>query len=258
MSLRVLIVDDEPLARERIRALLATDSDVEILGECASGEDAVRAIRDRHPDLLFLDVQMPGMDGFETLAAAAADRPAAMPAVIFVTAYDQHAVRAFEVHAQDYLLKPFDRERFTTALERAKTDLAAARAGDVTSRVTDLLASQERARRIARRLVINTPGRVLFLAVAEIDWIESAGNYVRIHAAAESHLYRETMRELESKLDPEEFLRIHRSTIVRIDRIRELRPWFHGAFVVVLRDGTELQSSRGFSEKLRTLFGRQG
>ncbi len=256
MSLRVLIVDDEPLARERIRALLAADSEVEILGECASGEDAVRAIRDHRPDLVFLDVQMPGMDGFETLAAAAAERTGAMPAVIFVTAYDEHALRAFEVHAQDYLLKPFDGARFATALERAKRDRA--RGGDVTARLTDLLADQERTRRTMRRLVINSSGRVLFLGVSEIDWIESAGNYVRIHAGAEAHLYRETLRDLEAKLDPEEFLRIHRSTIVRIERIRELRPWFHGAFVVVLRDGTELQSSRGFSVKLRALFGSHG
>ncbi|MFN0152657.1 MAG: LytR/AlgR family response regulator transcription factor [bacterium] len=256
MSLRVLIVDDESLARERIRSLLATDAGIEIVGECASGEAAVRAICDRGPDLVFLDVQMPGMDGFETLAAAAAARSGETPAVIFVTAYDQHALRAFEVHAQDYLLKPFDRERFTAALERAKA--ARARGGDVAARLAELLADQERARRTVRRLVIHTAGRVLFLAVSEVDWIESAGNYVRIHAGAEAHLYRETMRDLEAKLDPDEFLRIHRSTIVRIERIRELRPWFHGAFVVVLRDGTELQSSRGFSEKLRSRFGSLG
>jgi len=250
-----LIVDDEPLARERIRALLAGDSEVEILGECASGEEAVRAIRAGRPDLLFLDVQMPGMDGFETLAAAAAAEPGRVPAVVFVTAYDRHAVRAFEVHAQDYLLKPFDRARFTAALERAKAAIASAHGGGVTERLAELLDGRERARRTLRRLVIHSAGRILFLGVSEIDWIEAAGNYARIHAGAESHLYRETMRELESKLDGEEFLRIHRSTIVRVDRIRELRPWFHGAFVVVLRDGTELQSSRGFSGRLRALSG---
>lgn len=253
MSVRVLIVDDEPLARERIRALLAGDSEVEILGECASGEEAVSAIRAGRPDLLFLDVQMPGMDGFETLAAAAAAEPGRVPAVVFVTAYDRHAVRAFEVHAQDYLLKPFDRARFTAALERAKA--AIAHGGGVTERLAELLDGRARARRTLRRLVIHSAGRILFLGVSEIDWIEAAGNYARIHAGAESHLYRETMRELESKLDGEEFLRIHRSTIVRVDRIRELRPWFHGAFVVVLRDGTELQSSRGFSGRLRALSG---
>lgn len=256
MSLRVLIVDDEPLARERIRALLAGDPDIEILGECASGEDALRTIRVAHPDLLFLDVQMPGMDGFDTLAAAAAADPSRVPAVIFVTAYDQHAVRAFEVHAQDYLLKPFDRARFDAALGRAKAAVASARGGGITERLAELLDGQERARRTLRRLVVNASGRIVFLNVSEIDWIEAAGNYVRLHLGTDAHLLRETMNSIESRLNPELFYRIHRSHIVNIERIKELQPWFNGEYVVILRNGARLTLSRGYREKLQEKLGK--
>jgi two-component system, LytTR family, response regulator len=254
MKLTALIVDDEPLARERIRGLLASDSDVVVIGECASGAEAVQAIRAKRPDLLFLDVQMPGMDGFETLAAVHADAGDAIPAVVFVTAYDQFAVRAFEVHALDYLLKPFDRERFAAALRRAKADVERAQSGEMTARLTALLEGRRPQSPYLRRLVVNGAGRILVVDVADIRWIESEGNYVRLHTTADAHLHRETMKALEARLDPEEFLRIHRSIIVRIDRVKELRPWFHGAYIVVLSDGTELSSSRGFSARLKTVF----
>jgi two-component system LytT family response regulator len=256
MSLRVLIVDDEPLARERIRTLLAGEPDVSVAGECAGGEEALRTVRVERPDLVFLDVQMPGLDGFETVARLGELCGAAMPAVIFVTAYDKHAVRAFEVHALDYLLKPFDRARFAGALARARSHIGRkAPAGPPDDRIARLVAEREGVARRPRRLVIHDGGRIIFLPVSEIDWLEAAGNYVRIHAGSESYLHRETLRSLEARLDPEQFLRIGRSAIVRIDQVRELRPWFHGAFVVCLRDGTELQSSRGFSGRLRAFLG---
>jgi two-component system, LytTR family, response regulator len=254
MSLTALIVDDEPLARERIRGLLAADSDVVVIGECASGAEAVRAVRANRPDLLFLDVQMPGMDGFETLEAIHAGRGGAIPAVVFVTAYDQFAVRAFEVHALDYLLKPFDRERFAAAVRRAKANVERAQSGEVATRLAALLAGRRPQSPYLRRLVVSGAGRILVVDVADIRWIESEGNYVRLHTSADAYLHRETMKALEARLDPEEFLRIHRSAIVRIDRVKELRPWFHGAYIVVLSDGTELQSSRGFSGRLKAVF----
>lgn len=249
--IRALIIDDEPLARERIRSLVAADVEIEIAGECANGDEAVGAILRERPDLLFLDVQMPGTDGFEVLEAIP---PEAMPVVIFVTAYDQHALRAFEVHALDYLLKPFDEERFRRSLERAKEFLHARRMRTPDGRLDALLEDLAAERRYLRRLVIHAPGRVFFLRAEEIDWIESAGNYVRIHVGPEAHLHRETMRELEARLDPERFLRIHRSTIVNLDQVRDLKPLFHGGYVVTLKDGTELASSRNYTERLRALF----
>jgi two-component system LytT family response regulator len=254
MSLTALIVDDEPLARERIRSLLAADSEVVIIGECASGAEAVQSIRANRPDLLFLDVQMPEMDGFETLAAVHADHGDAIPAVVFVTAYDQFAVRAFEVHAVDYLLKPFDRERFAAAVRRAKSDVERAQSGEMAASLAALLAGRRPQSPYLRRLVVTVAGRSLVVDVADIRWIESDGNYVRLHTTADAYLHRETMKALEARLDPEEFLRIHRSTIVRIDRVKELRPWFHGAYIVVLSDGTELPSSRNFSGRLKAVF----
>jgi two-component system LytT family response regulator len=252
ISIRALIVDDEPLARERIRSLLAADGEIEVAGECANGEEAVSATLRERPDLLFLDVQMPGLDGFDVLGELP---PEVMPVVIFVTAYDQHALRAFEVHALDYLLKPFDEARFRRSLERAKGFARARRARAADGRLDALLEELAAERRYVKRLVIQAPGRVFFLRAEEIDWIETAGNYVRLHVGAEAHLHRETMRDLESRLDPERFLRIHRSTIVNLDQIRDLKPLFHGGYAVTLKDGTELTSSRNYAERLRSLFG---
>jgi len=253
MKIRTLIVDDEPLARERIWTLLADEHDVEIIGECANGRDAAAAIQKQGPDLLFLDVQMPELDGFGVLDQIAA---AKMPAIIFVTAYDQYALRAFEVHALDYLLKPFDRERFQKALHRARLQIQQTKNGEVNTRVLALLEELRAEKKWLDRLVIKSGGRVFFLKAEEIDWIEAAGNYVRLHVEREAHLLRETVKNLETQLDPKKFLRINRSTIVRIDRIKELQPWFNGEYAIILQDGTQLTSSRGYGEKLDELLGK--
>jgi two-component system LytT family response regulator len=252
-KIRALIVDDEPLAREKIVDLLAGDVSVEIIGECADGLSAAAAIKAQAPDLLFLDVQMPELDGFGVLEMLEAAR---MPVVIFVTAYDQYALRAFEVHALDYLLKPFDRERFGKALERARRQIEQARAGTMNRQLVALLADLQARPKRLERLVIKAGGRVFFLRADEIDWVEAAANYVRLHVGKETHLLRETINGLAERLDPEKFLRIHRSTIINLERIKELQPWFHGDYVVILRDGTQLTSSRSYREELHKLLGK--
>ncbi|MGH7718931.1 MAG: LytR/AlgR family response regulator transcription factor [Gemmatimonadaceae bacterium] len=254
MRIRTLIVDDEPLARLRLRNLLRDEPDVDVVGECADGESAILEIERRRPDLVFLDVQMPELGGFDVIEAMGATR---IPLLIFVTAYDQHALRAFEVHALDYLLKPFEDERFRATLRRARVHLRGQRAGGrddrgdarLRSLVNDLSAQH----RFLERIVVRSSGRVFFLRADEIDWIEAADNYVRLHLGRSSHLLRETLKELERKLDPAHFVRIHRSAIVRVDRIKEMQPWFHGEYVVILRDGTRLHSSRTFSKELREI-----
>lgn len=248
MSLRVVLVDDEPLARERLRSLLETEADVELVAECADGVEAVAAVRSGRPDLVFLDVQMPGMDGFEVLDAL---DPATLPAVVFVTAYDRYALKAFDVHAVDYLLKPFDRQRFASALERARLDL---RADDAGRRILALVADLRRERRPQQRIVVKAAGRVFFLRPPEIDWMEAAGNYVRLHVGKKSYLVRETMKGLEDRLDPDTFVRIHRSRIVNLDRVRELQPWFHGEHLIVLTTGEQLTTSRRHSVRLQELL----
>lgn len=250
-KIRALIIDDEPLARERIRTLLSVEEDVEIIGECADGREAVSTIKKESPDLLFLDVQMPEMSGFEVLEKIGAER---LPSIIFVTAYDHYALRAFDVHALDYLLKPFDRERFQTALRRARLEIERAQGGHLQERLLLLLADLKVEQKYLERLVIKDAGRVFFLRTEEIDWIESAGNYVRLHVARESHLLRETMNTLESRLNSAKFLRIHRTTIINVERIRELHPLFRGEYILVLRDGTRLTSGRAYKEKLQELL----
>lgn len=249
----VLLVDDEPLAREMIREMLKDDSDIEIVGECVNGREAVEAIQEHNPDLIFLDVQMPEVGGFEVLEAL---KSVNVPHVIFVTAYDQYAVRAFEVHALDYLLKPFDRERFESAWRRAKAHILASRNGEVDQRILAILEELKAGSKYLERLVIKSGGRVFFLDTDDIDWIEAEGNYVSVHTGKKSHLLRETISSLESQLDPKKFLRIHRSSIVRIDRIKELQPWFHGEYRVVLQDGTQLTLSRNYRENLQEALGR--
>jgi two-component system, LytTR family, response regulator len=253
LKVRTLIVDDEPLGRERIRTLLREDPDVEVIGECSDGRQAVAAIERLKPDLFFLDVQMPEMDGFAVLDAIAGKH---MPAIIFVTAYDRYAVQAFEVHALDYLLKSFDRERFHNAVERAKGEIRRLREGALNERLAGLLEEMESRKSRLTRVVIKSGGRIFFLPVEEIDWVEAADNYVRIHARRESHLVRETLQSLEGRLDSRKFLRIHRSTIVNLDRIRELQPLFHGDYAVHLQDGTELTLSRNYRQKLGEPLGR--
>jgi len=251
-TIRAVIVDDEPLGRTLIREMLRSDPEIEIAGECSNGSEAINMIGNLHPDLVFLDVQMPEIDGFAVLAALEAAR---LPMIVFVTAYDQYAVQAFEVHAVDYLLKPFDRERFQRSLQRAKAQLRLERRSDVSERILALLEERKLKTKYLERVVIKANGRVFFLKTSEIDWIEAAGNYVSLHVKKESYLLRETIGGMESQLDPATFPRIHRSQIVNLDRIRELRPWSHGEYHVILHDGTQLTLSRTYRERLHCLLG---
>lgn len=245
-KIRALIVDDEPLARRRIKSLLAHDQSVEVIGECSDGYKAVSSIGELCPDLVFLDIQMPAMDGFGVIKTIGAE----MPTVIFVTAYDQYALKAFEVNALDYLLKPFDRSRFQKTLERAKAMIRGLQDGNVNHQLLSLLGDLRREQNIPDRFIIKSGGRVVFLRVEEIDWMCAVGNYVRLQVGRDSHLMRETMTGMESKLDPVSFMRIHRSTIVNLDRVKEVQPWAKGESVVIMRDGTRLIMSRRYRERL--------
>ena len=251
---RVLIVDDEPLARERLRTLLQDDPAFEIVGEAADGTTAAESIMALQPDLVFLDVQMPGADGFDVIDAVGADK---MPFVVFVTAYDRYALRAFDVHALDYLLKPFDRERFREALGRAQAQIERnANSGDIERRLAAIVQDLKPAKARTDRFVVKSGGRIFFVRTAEIDWIEAAGNYVKLHVGNDSHLIRETMNAVEAKLSPDMFVRIHRCHIVNIEQVRELQPWFNGEYVVFLKNGTRLTLSRGYRERLQDRIGR--
>jgi len=254
VKIRVLIVDDEPIARERLRSLVASESDLETVCECRDGNEAVAAIRRERPDLVFLDVQIPELDGFGVVKALEGEK---LPVFVFVTAYDQYALQAFEVHAVDYLLKPFDEERFQRALGRARRAIEAEQGGGVNERLLALLKDLQPEPRYLERVVVKNSGRLFFLRSDEIDWIESSGNYVSLHAGKESHLLRETMSALEERLDPAHFIRIHRTAIVRIDQIKELHPLFHGEYEVVLRDTTRLTLSRSYRDRLQTLLGKE-
>jgi two-component system, LytTR family, response regulator len=250
MSIRALVVDDEPLARRTIQRFLGKNAGVDVVGECGDGESAVRAIRERKPDLVFLDVQMPEMDGFQVISEIGADE---MPVTIFVTAHDGFALRAFDSNAIDYLLKPFGKERFERALARAKQRMAGKLHHDEVRRILSSLERLAAKRRHQDRLAIPKNGRILFVATKDIDWIEAEGNYVRLHVGNREHEFRETLSELEEKLSPADFLRIHRSTIVNIQRIKEIQPWFHGYHRVLLQDGTALRMSRYQHEIARKL-----
>lgn len=255
VKVRALIIDDEPLARDRLRKFLSKSKEVELIGECADGLEAIERIQQESPDLIFLDVQMPELDGFGVLARLSSE---AMPAVIFVTAYDQFALKAFEVHAVDYLLKPFDQERFQTALQRALDRIRHRQSGELNQRLSDLLAEVRPAQKQTERLAIKSGGRVVFIKTEDLDWVESADNYVVLHIGHESHMHRETMNAMEEQLPEPKFMRISRSTIVNVDRIKELQPLFHGEYAVILRNGTRLTLSRTYREKLDKLMGRLG
>ncbi|MDB4878233.1 MAG: yehT 1 [Gemmatimonadetes bacterium] len=252
-KIRAVIVDDEELGRDRISSLLELQPDVEIVAICSDGASAVETIERAQPDLVFLDVQMPGMDGFEVVENL---EPTNLPAIVFVTAHDGHAIRAFEIHALDFLLKPFDQTRFEKALERARGQLARnhAQGPVIDSRIVSLLEELHEERKYPERLIIKSSGRVFFVRTEEIDWVEASGNYVKVHTKSEAHLLRESMKNMEAKLDPKTFVRIHRSAIVNIDRIKELEPWFHGEYIVIMRDGTRLTASRVFSDRLSALI----
>jgi len=257
VKIRTLIVDDEPLARDRLRSLLERDPEIEIIGDCSNGRQAVETISKEAPDLVFLDIQMPELDGFGVLAElqAKVGRGSPQPAVVFVTAYDRFALKAFEVHALDYLLKPFDRERFNKALARAKEQISKHQAQDLSAKLSNLLADLRPESKGADRLAVKTSGRVIFVKLDDIDWIEAADNYVNIHVGQTSHLLRETMASIEQRLPPSNFIRISRSSIVNIDRVKELQPLFHGEYAVILRTGARLTLTRGYRESLARLTG---
>lgn len=293
MNIRALIVDDEPLARRRLRQLLREAGDVEVVGECGNGADAIDAIRATAPDLVFLDIQMPAPDGFGVVEAIGPER---MPIVIFVTAYDRYALRAFDAQALDYLLKPFDRERFTRTLTRARAAVAQARPAALTAQLIAWLQAHQRdvagglasapaatpafgpafgpasvpasgpgsaavaapapaAAAAPDHLVSRSTGRLALVRTADIDWISADSNYACLHVGRESHLVRESLATLAVRLAPARFRRIHRSTIVNLDRVKELQPGFRGDYVVVLRDGTRLTLSRSHRRELPELFG---
>src|SRR5688500_9813060 len=264
-KIRTLVVDDEPIARERVLSLLQQEDDVEVVGECGDGAQAVAAIQHQVPDLVFLDVQMPGVDGFGVIEAIGPER---MPTVVFVTAYDEYALRAFEVHALDYLLKPFGRDRFRETLQHARSSLDRQRAGDLGRKLLALVGDKDGALSPVTspvfngtlkldRLVVKSGGRVFFLRTEDIDWIEAAGNYVRLHMGEESHLFRETMNNIEARLDTARFVRVHRSRIVNTDRIKELQPAPTGEYVVLLHTGARLPLSRGYRDKLQEQLGKR-
>ena len=250
-SIRTIIADDEGLARKKLRILLSTEGSVDLIAECQDGKQTVAAVLEHKPDLLFLDIQMPDFDGFKVLDQIPADR---MPIVIFTTAFDQYAIRAFDAHALDYLLKPFHQERVHKALERVKQELLKAHEQSVKARILELLSEAKPKTKPLRRLVIRTAGRVVFLDMNEIDWIEAAANYVKLHVGKESYLLREGIGHISAKLDPERFVRIHRSSIVNVNRIRELQPCESGEYIAVLRDGKELSCSRGCRPQLLRLI----
>jgi two-component system LytT family response regulator len=252
LPIRAVIADDEPPARRRIRALLERERDVDVVRECTNGRDAVAAVSELRPDLLFLDVQMPEGDGFDVLSALQGSH---LPIVVFVTAYDAYALRAFDVHAVDYLLKPFEPERFRVALDRARAQLRHRDDPDIDRRLLAMLGDLRRpAPAYAERIPVKSAGRIRLVNVDEIDYVAAETNYVRLHTGARSYLLRETLNAVEAKLDPARFVRIHRSTIVRIDRVQEVEPLFQGEYVIILRSGVKLTSARSYRSKLREVL----
>jgi two-component system LytT family response regulator len=248
MALKTLIVDDEPLARTGLRMLLVEEPEVTAIDEAANGLEAIEAIRERRPDLVFLDVQMPEMDGFAVVQSVGADL---MPAVVFVTAHDQYAIRAFDVNAIDYLLKPVTRERFAQALRRARTRLP--RAPEHSQQIAALLETVASRSRFVTRVAVRTSGRTSFVDVENVDWMQAAENYVQLHVGRAAHLLHVTMNRLENALDPELFVRIHRSIIVNARRIKEIQAAEHGEYVIVLQSGVRIQSSRSYHARVKAL-----
>ncbi len=268
-KIRALIVDDESLAREALLVMLGDDPEMEVIAECRNGREAVTVIREQSPDVVFLDIQMPEMDGFQVVEEIGVKQ---MPVTVFVTAYDKHALRAFEAHALDYLLKPFDYDRFESALQRAKTFVRQQKLGEISESLFDML--QDMKLRTGEspsdtdnrkpvnalqkepidRVVIKSGGRIYFLKIDEIDWIEGAGDYLSLHSGSQTHLIRETMGNFHAKLDSQKFLRIHRSTIVNFERIKDIQPLFKGEYVITLTSGKRLKSSRGYRHELQPLL----
>ena len=248
MNIRALIVDDEPLAREWVRSAIAEDPELEVIGECGDGFEAAEAIRRLKPDLVFLDVQMPGLDGFGVLEALT---PEEIPAVVFVTAFDQYAVRAFEAQAVDYLMKPFSKERVEEAVRRVRELVKGKSLEDFRESISRIVEKIRRDRSFPEWVLLKSDGKNVFVKVKDIDWIESSRNNVRIHVGTTLYLLHETTSAIASRLDPKKFLRIHRSAIVNIERIKELHPWFNGDYAVILRDGTQLTLSSSYRDRLK-------
>ena len=253
MTLRALVVDDETLARKALLRLLKNESGINVVGQCADGESAVETIRRLQPDLVFLDVQMPEMDGFRVVETIGVEQ---MPMTIFVTAFDRYALNAFDVNAVDYLLKPFAPDRLSRALERVRDRALGRQDKETAQRLFSLLERTRSQTDYVQRLTVSVNGRIIFVPVADIDWIGAEGNYVRLHIARRSHDVRETMQSLAEKLDPRNFIRIHRSTIVNVQRIREIQPWFQGGHIVMLQSGEELRMSRYQRDAVERLLGK--
>jgi two-component system LytT family response regulator len=250
VKIRTLIVDDELLARERLRQLLRREPEIEIVGECANGRAAVEQIRKDPPDLMFLDIQMPELDGFGVLQEIGAE---AMPVIVFVTAFDKFALRAFDVHAVDYLLKPFDRERFSKALQRALARVKLGENSALIEKQAALIAELKSPPAFDDRIAVKSGAHAVWVNVKEIDWIGSADNYAELHVGAKSHLLRETLAALESRLDPKQFVRISRSAILNARRIKECHRLFYGGYELTLQNGTKLTLSRRYRDKLKQL-----
>lgn len=249
-TIRTLIVDDERLARQKVRTLLDDDAEIEIVGECANGTEAIAAVRKQKPDLLLLDIEMPGSNGFEVLQRLRSER---LPMVVFITAHNEYAVKAFEVEAIDYVMKPFDRRRFHDALRRAKRQLSDD-ANESEARLLRLLERVVKPKSLDH-FVVKARDRTFLVAVNDVDWIEAEGKYVRLHASGAAHLVRESIGDVEERLDARKFLRIHRATIVNVKRILEMHKGFGGSVFVVLRDGTKLTMSRRYRGRIRELTG---
>jgi two-component system LytT family response regulator len=256
-SIRTIIADDEPLARKKLRLLLGSEPGVQVVAECQDGQQTIGAVQKHKPDLLLIDIRMPDVDGFEVLGRIAAEE---MPVVVFTTAYDQFAIRAFQAHAMDYLLKPFERERLHQAIERARLELLKSHNHNLTTRLLDLIAQKAEQKPEPRqaddRMVIRAGGKVIFLDLEEVDWIEAAANYVRMNAGKESYLLREGIGSVSERLDPDRFVRIHRSVIVNVRKIKELQPCDSGEYIAVLKNGKELSCSRGYRAQLQRLICR--
>lgn len=253
MILRALVVDDEMLARKALLRLLKNEPGISVVGQCSDGESAVETIRRLKPDLVFLDVQMPEMDGFRVVETVGVEH---MPMTVFVTAYDRYALNAFDVNAVDYLLKPFAPDRLGRALERVRSRALRRHDKEAVQRLFSLLEHTRSQTDYVQRLTVSVHGRISFVPVADIDWIGAEGNYVRLHVARRSYDVRETMQALAEKLDPHNFVRIHRSTIVNVHRIREIQPWFQGGHIVILQSGEELRMSRYQREAVERLLGK--
>ena len=253
-DVRVVIADDEPLVRRGLRAFIGASPGLSLVGEARNGSEAAQVIRAQRPDLVFLDVQMPELDGFGVLESLEGEP---MPVVVFVTAYDEYAIRAFDVHAVDYLLKPFDEDRFRTALGRARSRLGERRAATLDERLEAVLTELRAREQYADRLLVKSEGRVTVVQVEDVDWIEAADNYARVHTARGRYLVREPIKSLERKLNPRRFARVHRSAIVNLARVRELQPMFGGEYVIILSTGAKLTLSRGYRDAFRDRLGSE-